>query len=604
MGIIAALLYGHLYLNRAYVEILVQSPENTYFSMRWASTGEQTYLKTKRARVQIHPSTEQYGFFLTDLRKIDSLRIDPIGTKGIVTVKSIIIRQPGFPTIQFSTAEDFGKLRPFGDVASAEFTDMGWVVSSTGSNPRFQFHLPKAERKLNWPIEAGRFLLMLVPALILLQLLRPLAADYSYATYCGFFVLALILTMAVVSQKNIHPDEAVHISATEYYETHWLPPAVESDEIRHTYSIYGFSRLNTMEPFYFFAGKLSALLKPFCLDHVLSLRMFNVLLFSILAFLTIQNIQYRLLFIPLLLSPQIWYIFSYVNSDAFSLFVAVLTGWQIVQEESALNRFLEKKKIPLLKIMGLGLLFALLLLVKKPFYFFILFLLFYFIWRCVFQAFADFKGMIKQLLILACIGSCLIGVRVAADISVNGFDKKEKMQAMQEITAASTYRPSTELHKKHIHLQMRERGTTLKTFIKQHHWGEKTFRSGVGVYGYMTVSGAIGYYDVMRIIGLASLLFICISIVLRGGWAGNTLLGGALLCSVTLIGIACYRAWTVDFQAQGRYLFAIVAILGMLLFKTEKVYNQRLLTTFACSMYLVSVCSFIGIALLGLAKYG
>jgi hypothetical protein len=212
--------------------------------------------------------------------------------------------------------------------------------------------------------------------------------------------------------------------------------------------------------------------------------------------------------------------------------------------------------------------------------------------------------MIKQFLIIACIGCCLVGVRVAADFSVNGFDKQEKMQAMQEITADVSYKPSTELNKKHIHLQMRERGTNLKTFLKQHRWGEKTFRSGVGMYGYMTVSGSNGYYDAMRIIGLASLLFICISIILRGGWAENSLLGGALLCSIVLIGIACYRAWTVDFQAQGRYLFAIVAILGMLLFKTEKVYNQRLLTTLVCSMYLVSVCSFTGTALFRLAKYG
>lgn len=604
MSLVAALCYGHYYINRAHVEIRIQSPGQTYFKVYWASDGEQSYSKEKVARVQIRPGTEQYSFFLSDLRHSDTLRIDPASMKGKITVKEIIISQPGMPTIRFSKAEDFSRLRPFGDVESAKFSNTGWVVTSTGSHPRFQFHLPKATRNLNWPAEAGRFLILLIAALILLRMLQPLWTNYIYTAYLGIFVLGLIFTMAVVSKKHQHPDEVVHISATEYYETHWLPPPVESPDIRDTYSVYGFSRLNTMEPSYFFAGKFAKLLELFQMEHILALRLFNVFLFSILTFLTIKNISYRLIFVPLLLSPQIWYIFSYANSDAFALFVAVLTGWQMVNRESALNRFLENKKIPLPKILGLGLLFALLLLAKKPFYFFILFLFFYFAWRTIFEPFADFRGMLKRLLIIGCIGTSLVAVRVTADISVNGFAKQEKMLAMQEITASPTYKLSTELNKKHIHLQMRERGTNLESFIKQHRWGEKTFRSGVGTYGYMTVAGSLDYYDAMRMVGLTALLFMGISIALRGGWSGNILFAGALLCSAALIGVACYRAWTVDFQAQGRYLFAIVAILGMILVKTEKVYNQTLFRTLVCSMFLLSVYSFIGVALFGITKYG
>lgn len=604
LSLIAALVYSYFYLNRAHVEVRVQAPGHTFFTMYWANADEQSYSGTKRERIRIRPDTERYGFFLTDLRDINSLRIEPSGMKGKVTVKEIIIRQPGLPTIRFSKAEDFSRLRPFGDVESTEFSNKGWIVTSTGSHPRFQFLIPHTPRALDWVSESSRFLLLLIPFLLLLRLLQPLWHNYAYAPYCGMLVLGLVLTMAVVSKENYHPDEYVHISAVEYYKNHWLPPSADSEEIRHTYSKYGFSRLNTIEISYLFAGKFVKYLEIFQLDHILALRLFNVTLFAILLSLALESSPYRLMFIPLLLSPQVWYIFSYINSDAFALFVAILAGWQVVANESAFNRFLEQKKISFLKILGLGLLFALLILIKKNFYFFTLFLLFYFLWRCIFQPFSNFKGMLKQLLIICCIGGALVGIRWGADISVNGFDKGEKMRAMQEITAEQNCKPSTELHQKHTSLQLRERGTSLQSFIQDHRWGEKTFRTGFGVYGYLTVAGSHIYYNTMRTVALVCLAFIGFSIVLRGGWSGNILFAGTLLCSASLIAMAGYHAWTVDFQGQGRHLFAIVAMLGMLLVKTEKNYDQKFFTTLFGSMFLLSVYSFVGTALFGLAQSG
>ncbi len=178
------------------------------------------------------------------------------------------------------------------------------------------------------------------------------------------------------------------------------------------------------------------------------------------------------------------------------------------------------------------------------------------------------------------------------------------MLEMQQLTATYPYNLNTPLDKKHIHLQMRERGTSLKSFIKDYRWGEKIFRSGMGTYGYLTIASSQDYYNIMRVLGLGGLLFVGVSIALRGGWSGNLLFGGAIFCCTALIVVACYRAWTVDFQAQGRYLFAIVPILGMILSKTESVYNQAILRTFVAAMFLLSTYSFIGIALLGVAKYG
>jgi len=603
LSLFAALLYGYFFVNRAHVEIRANSPEKTYFKIYWAAAGE-PYSEKKMARVQLRPGTEKYSFYISDLRRLDTLRIDPSELEGQVTVKEIIIRQHGLPPIRISGEEEFSRLEPLGDIQSTEFTDRGWVINSAGNDPRFQLHIEHQPRLLNWPAEIVSFLLLLIPFLVLLRMLQPLWPDYTYTTYFGFFALGLILTMAVVSKENHHPDERVHIAAAKYYENNWLPPAVESPEIRDTYSAYGVSRLNYIEVSYFFAGKFARILELFQLERTLALRLFNVTLFGILTFLALGNPSFRLLFVPLLLSPQVWYIFSYVTSDAFSLFVVVLAGWQVAAKDSALNRFLEQEKISLLKILGLGLLLALLVFVKKNFYFFTIFILFYFVWRCVFYPFVDFRGMLKRLLVICCVGFILAGVRLGADISVNGFDKGEKVRAMREVTARPLYKPSTELNEKFSFLQMRDRGISLKEVITLHRWGGKTFRSGFGAYGYMTVHGPDIYYDLVQVTGLACLLFMGISVVFRSGWSGNLLFAGALFCSFALIATACYHAWTMDFQPQGRYLMAIAAIVGMVLAGTEQIYNKAIFRTLCCSMFLLSVYSFVFVGLYGLKKYG
>lgn len=603
LSLFAALLFGYFFVNKAYVEIRISSPEQTFFKIYWAEAGE-PYSEKNMARVRLRPGTKKYSFFISDLRRVDTLRIDPSELVGKVTVKEIVIRQKGLTPIRISRAEDFSCLEPLGDVQSTEFTDKGWVVHSAGIDPRFQLTVEHQLRSLNWLAEIVNFLLLLIPFFVLLRVLQPFWPDYTYTTYCGIFVLGLILTMAVVSKENHHPDERVHIAAAKYYENHWLPPAVESLEIRDTYSAYGVSRLNYIEASYFFAGKFAKIIEPFQLERTLALRLFNVSLFGILVFLALGNPSFRLMFVPLLLSPQIWYIFSYMTSDAFSLFVVVLAGWQAAAKDSALNRFLEQEKISLLKILGLGLLFALLVFVKKNFYFFTMFILFYFVWRCVFYPFVDFRSMLKRLLVICCIGFILAGIRLGADISVNGFDKGEKVRTMREVTARPLYNPSTELEKKFSFMQMRDRGISLKEIITLHRWGEKTFRSGFGAYGYMTVHGPDIYYDLVRVTGLACLLFMGISVVFRGGWSGNILFAGALFCSFALIAAACHHAWTMDFQPQGRYLIAIAAIAGVILARTEHVYNKAILRTLCCSMFLLSVYSFVFIGLYGLKKYG
>ncbi len=599
----AALVYTHFFLNRAYVELRISTEVKTDFKIYWAGEGED-YAEKRMVRISIGPQKENFAFFLTDLRKAHKLRIDPFEKGGSVYFKSLRISQYGLPPIEMSEPKEFAQLVPLGGVYSTGYTIDGWEIQSLDKDPRFQLEVKLPPRTLNWPAEVARFLLLLGMCLGAARVLSPLWANYTYTTYQGVFALGLILTMAVVSKVDHHPDERVHIAATKYYESHWMPPSVESPEILDSYSDFGVSRLNSMEVSYFFAGKFARLFQLFHLDQAVSYRLFNVALFSILVLAALANVKFRLFFIPMLLSPQIWYIFSYINSDAFSLFVVLLSGWQMVDTKSAFNRFLSGRQLPLLKILGVAFLLALLIFVKKTFYFFTLFLLLFFAWRCLYHPLADTRAMLKKLLILCCVGFVFAGVRIGADIQVNGMGKGEKVRVMQELRAKPMFKPSTPIEEKFNYLLLRDRGYSYWDTIKVLRWGEKSFRSGFGAYGYMTVMAHDSYYDLARVLALAGLLFMGISIVIRGQGSEKVLFACALLCSIGLIAKASHFAWTIDFQGQGRYFFPIVPIIGMLLVQTEKVYNQLLLRSLSFSMFLLSVFSFVFIGLFSLAKYG
>ncbi len=178
-----------------------------------------------------------------------------------------------------------------------------------------------------------------------------------------FSACILALCMAVISRDNIHPDEFVHVRAAKYYQHHLLPPHIEDPAIAHTYSLYGVSRLNSGEIVYLFAGIFLNLLSPLHADPYLIVRLFNITLLCILMLLAVRQSRYRLLLVPLVISPQIWYIFSYFNSDALALFMLLLLAYQAVEPRSAFNQlvrdgFMGSKAlsiIPLAVLIGLSL---------------------------------------------------------------------------------------------------------------------------------------------------------------------------------------------------------------------------------------------------------
>ena len=606
LTITAALVYNHFFLARAYVEFDLDADLKTTIEMLWAGEGE-TFSRSRMARSTIRPDQSRYGFFLDDLREIRHIRLDPVSNhhKGTVTIRKITISQPGMADIVFANQADFSRYTIGRDISKVTYKEgKGWSVVSTGGNPHFNLAVDPGKRSLDVPVESVRFLILLGLLWLAFRAFTPFVRDFNYVSLLAFGVLLMIMMMAMTSWNNHHPDERVHTDAAAYYESHWLMPAVESPEIAHTFSAYGYSRLTSREVSYFLTGRFASLLDHFHLEPFQRYRLFNVLLFSTLTLLTFQSLTARILFIPLLMTPQAWYLFSYYNSDAFALFTAMLTAFQLSHGESLFNRTIAGKAKMWQAILLLGPLVAALLLTKKNFYFYLIFIFLYLLLSFAFKRYRASKPVFKKMLFIACGGFALVGVHYAADVSVNGFDKAEKVQQVREQQAQTMFKPSTPLEQQHPNLYLKMRGVTLEQFWDKHRWGGKIVRSFYGVYSYMTVSGSTAYYDLMRNAGFLFLAFIIVTIIFRGGWWENSLLFTALLCCLALTGTAFYTSWSVDFQAQGRYMMVILPILGILIVHTERLFHPVILRSFIVFMFVMSTYNFLFVGLLGIAKYG
>jgi hypothetical protein len=500
----------------------------------------------------------------------------------------------------FATEEDFQRFQPGRNITSLDYTEgWGWTIASERGDPDLHILLdPPGRRSLNLWQEGSRFFLIVLLLYALLTAGRPLLAHGRYLSFLAALTVPLALVMASTTLYNSHPDEKVHVQAASYYEQHWLPPAVENPAIAHTYSVYGFSRLNSSEITYVLAGKFSQIIDRLQVPDYLKYRFFNVLLLCCLVLVTLRSRPARFVFIPLLLTPQVWYLFSSYNSDAFALFVAFLIAYQLVDHRASFHRFLRGELSSAKALLFIGPLLACLLLSKKNFYFFFIFAVLYLL-LILPQYQPVLLKVLKKVFCIGAIALALVGLRYGLDVHVNGFNKAEKIQSVREDRAIPLYHPKTELVQKHPFLHLKARGVTLwQLFMGQpYRWGGKVLRSLYGVYGHMTVSDTTTYYLFMQRAGFAFLLLVVLTVLWRGTWQDRLVLGAGLLCSLALIAAALYAAWTKDFQPQGRYMLVLFPILGMLIARTERLFPPLLFRSCILLMFFMSLYNFIFVGL-------
>ncbi|MHB1348502.1 MAG: hypothetical protein ACYCYR_01390 [Desulfobulbaceae bacterium] len=607
IGILLSVLYVHYYSNRAFVELDIKVTQITWFKIYWAAPGK-PFSEERMVRVRVRPEETHYRFFATDLRKAERLRIDPHQYEGVAVIKKMVIAQDGYAPLVFATGEDFARLRPLDQIIYTSMLEEGFHVFSSGGDPNLEL-IPSIQGKPPYLRNTAMVGLIFAAVFLFFTLTASLRDEYKFLPLFFAVILVLIMTMSGVSAPDVHPDEYVHVAASKYYMDNWLPPRIEDPAIRHTYSVYGFSRLNNREVYYFLNGKAAQLLAPFKLADYQAMRVFNLFLFGSLLLMVLRSRTKLLLAVPFLISPQVWYQFSYCNSDAFAVFITFFAVIQVVEPDSLFNRFLRRDRdlAWIGQLLLLGLFLASLVGLKKNYYFFLIFLGGYLLWKAFVQYGPRDRGpLFRRLGWIVLAALLFMGLRVGIDYWVNGLDRADKIARMRLETAAPLFSPNTPLKKMHFYLYRKARGDSLRKLVIDERWFGKTFRSAFGMYGYFTITGTDVYYNLIMLAAALFLFYISAAALLRGPPSTKLLVLLYFGSMAALIGTSLWHSWTSDFQTQGRYLFPLVPMLSVLVYHARRHVPDAGFRLFLVAVFVLSVYSFVynGLLLIPHASVG
>jgi hypothetical protein len=373
-------------------------------------------------------------------------------------------------------------------------------------------------------------------------------------------VLALVFITAIFSQYNVHPDEYGHTPAVEYYIDHSVPPVIGTQGYEHTYQYpWGYSRLDNRDISYFIAGKCAWLLDFIPCETYLKARFFNVILFALLVKAVFLNFSVCAPLAVLLLTPQIWYIFSYCNNDAFPLFLSSVLAL------TTLSVFADNKNsLTLYQRLFLGVAAGLLLVEKQNFYVFVLFLGLIYLVKEFFIQKISIYTFLQKYWSAVLIALLIFGVRVALDVSLNGLNRESTRLEAREALAAPQFRPSVfGTPQSYETLHLKQKGHPLSVLFSRYAWHARTLESFLGRYGYESLNSPGWYYKVMSI--LLCFLFISLLWSVRSSYQNLLVTGLFIFCAFLMIAISLNHSWTYDLQRQGRYLFPIVPCLIVVL---------------------------------------
>jgi hypothetical protein len=436
----------------------------------------------------------------------------------------------------------------------------------------------------------------------------------SILKFCLISALLLTTSMALLSDYNRHPDEIHHFEAAKYYTRHFLPPEIGDESVRASYSVYGVSYLNYHWTEYFLTGKFMFFLS-FLDNPLLAARFFQVFLFAILVFFFWRNARRTnssalTIGAFLLVSPQIWYIFSYVNNDPFALFISLLIADQMARPSGFLNNFLQNGKF--VGGVWFGFLVGILLTCKTNYWVFLVFAALWLIFNVPFNLI-----VIKRYAFIALVALSFVGFRLGLDFYVNGetnfvglsyvnyflgdFEKKQgKLLAYQEQVADICCKQSTienDLTNTHPDLKLRAKGVSLTDLFAKRDWHKISFWSFTGGYGYMTVFAGKIYYRLMMILYAAFGLYLAVSIILSREKQSVIQLLITIFGFALTVFVSVYLSWTYAFQAQGRYLFPVVGMIGMLIYANRRHLRDSIVHAFFVGAFLLAVYSFVFVGL-------
>ena len=471
----------------------------------------------------------------------------------------------------------------------------------------------------------------------------------------------LIMAMASISstKASVHPDEFGHWPVFHYFVEHWLPPAVDDPAVLPSMTIWGTSYLFLLDVSYMVAARVMSPFIGIFSSELYAARLFHSLLWALLCLCALRRRDWAIPLSVLLLSPQIWYIFSYYNADAFPLFIAMLATMLLCDRKNTIHSYIQGSGKISAAVLTLGLCLGLLLVSKQNYVVlvpgFLLWLAVMHLdlrWRELLAVLAAmgllgtsvFLGDVPRssgqhawfvftaltggaLAIVAAISFCLrlrnnaalrrpsirwIGIcvlavafaapRVLVDVAINGGpnEKATRILAVEEARAGAGFKPSEVVQGKGVAYQMLDiQGVGLRPMIfdAPYNWLSRSVASAFGVYGYMTVYAPYPVY--LALVILASLIAVVAGFALTRAWPdkANRLLVAAAGIGCLIVLSSILNSWFIALQPQGRYLLPIMVMLALILGYARPKLPQGILQALLIASLLLSAYSFVCVAL-------
>lgn len=592
-----------------------QDPSGEAVTTIFTSLRENVTSKGARART-IYEGVAHISFYDIQYGNHCSIkRIDPVDEnwqrEELLTISDISVSKNGIPVWKVS-GEKLSEYFIGNDQVSFQDSEEGLAFYVLGNDPQ----LIPTEKFENEFISSGRVPGMITGSCYTIVLwmaayvvckwfakeLEQTEDTFGKMTYWLFFAgilgaVCMCIYMGTRSPFWLNPDEYEVRSAVRYYTNHWFPPDIRSDEISDAFAVYGTCRHSEWNTFYFWAGKLG----QFFADAALRSRWLNLSLMVIMAGIILKNCrkQFALLFV-LLLTPQVWYIFSYTTSDGLDFFWGFLAVYELMKEDSLLNRSLRepisKKKIP--GYLLISLLFVNLFWAKISFYPVLLFLFLILLIRLFDQQGEERKSLFGKYLLFVGITFGIFAVRyMITDFPYYGFDKYHVINEVMELRATYEYKPSTPPLEQAGSIYLYQKGVPLSLFFGEMQFNKNLFRTFTGFFGNYHYGMADWYYTAMAILYIA--LIVCLIRELfrennRKKWLEFLAVAGCMAVQYLLIFM---NGYFVDFQPQGRYMLPALLYVSYLVYTCKEGRNSKVIRLILCATCVLSLYAFLSVGI-------
>ncbi len=405
----------------------------------------------------------------------------------------------------------------------------------------------------------------------------------------------LVVLMAVRSPGNAHPDEFLHLAAAQYFRKHWLPPSVGAPGTEPSYSGYGFSYLNEADIVYWAFGKAAAVGDVVGMGTGLAMRLLQVVLyFGLVAWMIFRARRFTPALGFLLLTPQVWYVFSYINGDALPFAILTVLLVELGWPDSSVRHFLRSTQArPTPGVFVVGALLGLLAICKLNYLVSFVFLGWAILWLG-----SEIRHW-RRVALLASIATFIALPWVAYHAWVNDWETGKRVADYSEQVAAPELKPSAQASPNSFpYRALRTKGASLWHVLVTLPWIGLSFRSFCGLYGWMNVVADPWVYRVFGGLYAVLLAILVFPSLQRTSPGARSLAVGVLVCAALVLAQSAYRSWVYDFQAQGRYLFPILPML-FFYWRQSPVAPLRLPALVVTA--LLGTNSLLSFALLGLA---